>query len=255
MPGAGFEAPVRWRPMVESTNDEVLALARGGAPEGSTVAAESQRAGRGRNGRTWVSPPGAGLYASLLLRTASEAEGLTLLPLLAGLACAEALRSLTAVEAGLKWPNDVLIGGRKVAGLLVEAEPLGDASGTLAVVLGLGVNLSVAPEALPGRARFPATSLHLETPHVPSRETLLAQWRARVAHHYAAWRLGEHAGLRRSWSALDALRGRQVALSGGGDDVRGVNAGIDTDGALRVRTSGGIVRVLAGDLQLVEHPA
>ncbi len=257
MTGEGFERPVVWLRGVGSTNDVALEMARSGAPEGEVVAADTQTAGRGRNGRTWVSPPGSGLYASLLLRPCAEAEGLTLLPLLAGLACAEALRALARVEAVLKWPNDVLVGGRKVAGLLVEAEPLGGGSGELALAVGLGVNLTLAAELLPARPLYPATSLQFETACVPGRERLLADWRARMAGGYAEWRGGGHARIRERWMALDAMRGRVVTVSGERADgsISGIDEGIDADGALLVRTASGVRRVLAGDLQVVKGPA
>lgn len=240
-----LQAPVVRHGVLGSTNDECLRLAAAGALEGAVVVADRQTAGRGRNGRAWVSPPGVGLYASLLLRPAGT-DGLTLLPLLAGVAAAEAIRAVADCEAFLKWPNDVLVADRKVAGILVEA----DLAPAVVVVLGLGVNVDTPAEALPPRALYPASSLRLETGRPVDRDALLAAWRERVARWLAPWRGGDSAELLARWSELDALRGRDVCVAGAdGGEVRGRDEGVDADGALRVRTADGrVIPVVAGDV-------
>lgn len=245
-PPSILQAPIVRHDVLGSTNDECLRLAASGAVEGTLVVADRQTAGRGRNGRTWVSPPGVGLYASLLLRPPGT-DGLTLLPLLAGVAAAEAIRAAAACEAFLKWPNDVLVADRKVAGLLVEADLAPHGS---IVVLGLGVNVNTPAEALPARALYPASSLRLETGRLVDRDALLLAWRERVARWLAPWRGGDSATLLARWSELDALRGRDVCVAGAdGGDVRGRDEGVDADGALRVRTADGhVIPVVAGDV-------
>lgn len=248
---SAFSTPPEWHATLGSTNDECLALAARGAPEGSVVVADRQTAGRGRQGRPWVSPPGMGLYASLLLRPPREACELTLLPLLAGVAAAEALRAVAGCEAVLKWPNDVLVGGKKVAGILAEAEfSAADGAADAVVVLGLGVNVTTPASALPRRTLYPATSLLMETGRSVDRAMLLAEWRARVAHWYGLWRGGDTATLRARWGELDALRGQAVQVAGaGGVDVRGVGEGVDESGALLVRgADGALTPVVAGDV-------
>ncbi len=253
----GFDSPPRWHASLGSTNDELLALAATAVPEGTVVAARRQTAGRGRNGRAWISPPGTGLYASLLLRPSMDCGELTLLPLLAGIAAAEAIRSESGCAAGLKWPNDVLISGRKVAGVLVEAEfPTASTSGPQAsanravVVLGLGVNISTPPESLPLRSLYPATSLETQTGRRVDHEALLAAWRGRVAHWYASWQRGDSAAIRTQWSALDALRGTMLRIaSAEGRESCGVDEGVDEEGALLLRgEDGSLTRVVAGDV-------
>ncbi len=153
-----------------STNALVAERARAGEPPGLVVVAEEQTEGRGRLDRTWVSPPAAGLTFSVLLRPPAEPEQLGWLPLWGGLAVARALREQTGLDAVLKWPNDVLVGGRKVAGLLAEAVT---GSGGTAVVLGIGLNVTTRAQELPATREVAPSSLLLEGATTTDRETLL----------------------------------------------------------------------------------
>ena len=167
-------APDGWRVEVldraGSTNALVAERARAGEPSGLVLVAEEQTAGRGRLDRTWVSPPAAGLTFSVLLRPPAEPEQLGWLPLWGGLAVARAVREQAGVDAVLKWPNDVLVGGRKVAGLLAEAVT---GPGGTAVVLGIGLNVTTRAEELPAPTGVAPTSLLLEAAATTDRETLL----------------------------------------------------------------------------------
>jgi BirA family transcriptional regulator, biotin operon repressor / biotin---[acetyl-CoA-carboxylase] ligase len=209
-----------------STNDRARALADAGAPHGTLVTAGAQSAGRGRQGRTWVAPPGRALLLSLLLRSYDP-----LLPLRAGLAVAD----LAGVAARVKWPNDVLLADRKLAGVLVEARPR---SGW--AVLGIGVNVAVDPDELPPDVR--ATASTLGRPPAALEETLdelLAHLEARLAEP-AAECLAE---LR----TRDALLGRPVSWAGG----KGTGDGIDDAGSLVVRLADGSRVVIgAGEVHL-----
>src|SRR5271154_4837344 len=166
-----------------STNADLLARAVAGAPEGVVLAAEEQTAGRGRMGRTWLSPPRAALTFSLLVRpeTVSPARR-GWLPLLARASVASAVRAATGVDARLKWPNDVLVGPAKLGGILAEA--VGDA-----VVVGIGLNVSTGPAELPppGPGALPATSLRLEGSPNLDRERLLAGILAGLERRYRTW--------------------------------------------------------------------
>ena len=159
--------PDRWRvevlPSAGSTNAVVADRARDGEPGGLVVVAEQQTAGRGRLDRTWVSPPRAGLTLSVLLRPALPADRWPWLPLWGGVAVARTVREQTGVDAGLKWPNDVLVGGRKLCGLLAEVPAPG------AVVLGIGLNVTTRSDELPEGG----TSLLLEGATTTDRDTLL----------------------------------------------------------------------------------
>src|SRR4029079_10376791 len=144
-----FSRHVLWYAEVSSTNDVVATLADRGEPEGSVVIADAQSAGRGRHGRTWASPPGAGLYMSILMRPAAHA--VSLLTIAAGVAFADGIQAATGLQPQLKWPNDVYVGGRKLAGILAEAGT--SKSGVQHVVLGCGINLMPAAYPADGAGR------------------------------------------------------------------------------------------------------
>jgi BirA family biotin operon repressor/biotin-[acetyl-CoA-carboxylase] ligase len=208
-----------------STNADVVEAARGGEPEGLVLVAEQQTAGRGRLGRQWESPPRAGLTFSVLLRPSLDPAQLSLLPLIAGLATVEALLAVGGVDAMLKWPNDVLVDGFKLGGVLVEI-----AGG--AAVVGIGINVSTREEELPVET---ATSLLL-CGGVTDREPLLKELLRALARRYSAWRWSGDPG-----SVLPAYRercetiGREVEIElPGGEMVRGTATDVDDTGRLVV---------------------
>jgi BirA family transcriptional regulator, biotin operon repressor / biotin---[acetyl-CoA-carboxylase] ligase len=228
-----------------STNADLL---RRGGPEGQVLVAESQVAGRGRMGRPWVSEPGASLTFSVLLRPVSvPASRRGWLPLLTGVSVACAVRYVSGVAAVLKWPNDVLAGSRKLAGIL--AEQSGDA-----VVIGIGLNVATPADALPvSPAGLPATSLLVEGASV-SREALLAGILLELARRYAAFSEDPdpaRTGLLAEYRALCATLGRSVRVElPGGSVLAGVAEDIDADGRLLVASPGGKppTPVSAGDV-------
>ena len=237
-------------PVTGSTNADLLARAIAGLPEGAVLVAEEQNAGRGRLGRTWVSPPRAALTCSVLLRPAAVPRALLgWLPLLAGVAVAAAVRDVAAVDAELKWPNDVLAGSGKLGGILAEA-----AGG--AVVIGIGVNVSTGPGELPppGPGALPATSLRLEGSPNLDRDRLLAGILAGLERRYRTWSgvLGdsERSGLRAEYTGLCATLGRRVRVElPGGRLLDGLAAGLDADGRLLVSMPPGAdLQVAAGDI-------
>jgi BirA family biotin operon repressor/biotin-[acetyl-CoA-carboxylase] ligase len=227
-----------------STNADLVA--RGG-PEGQVLVAEEQTAGRGRMGRTWISEPGAALTFSALLRPAAVPQARRgWLPLLTGVAVAEAVRSVAGVLAVLKWPNDVLIGEGKVAGIL--AEQSGDA-----VVVGVGINVSTPLSALPASASgLPATSLLAAGADV-ARDALLIEVLRHLERHYLAFRADpdpERGGLLASYRGLCSTLGQRVRVELPGDRVLvGVAEDVDTDGRIVIReTTTSTTTVSAGDV-------
>lgn len=262
-----------------SSNADLLAAAGAGAAEGTVLVAEAQTAGRGRLGRRWASPPRAGLTFSVLLRPDGVPAGLLgWLPLLAGVAAAASVRAVAAVDATLKWPNDVLVGERKLGGILAER------AGT-AVVVGIGVNVWQARADLPPDAA--ATSLALAAgagatgpavgatglaagaggPAVGAggsavgaggaglRERLLAGLLDELGRRYESWRDqaspgdADACGLRQEYVRRCATLGRNVAVTMPGTaPVTGTATGVDAAGRLEVRTTGGLVAVTAGDV-------
>jgi len=236
-------------PSVGSTNADLLARALGGEPEGVVLAAEEQTAGRGRMGRSWTSPRYAALTFSLLIRPDVPPARRGWLPLLTGVVVAAAVTEVIGVEARLKWPNDVLAGEAKLAGILAEAA--GDA-----VVVGIGLNVSTEPDELPGPGpgALPATSLRVAGATALDREKLLLAILTGFERWYQAWRQAggdpDRSGLRPEYTRLSATIGRTVrAELPGGQALSGLAAGVDSDGRLLVRVSSGAeVAVAAADV-------
>jgi BirA family transcriptional regulator, biotin operon repressor / biotin---[acetyl-CoA-carboxylase] ligase len=247
--GRDWPAPLEHHPSLPSTSDRLKELARAGAPEWSAVMADEQTGGRGRHGRAWASPPG-GLYLSVLLRPDFDAVGL--IPLAAGVAVVDVLRGLGAV-ADLKWPNDVLASGRKLAGILAEASS--SAASLDWVVLGVGVNLATPPEALV-EFRESATSVQALTGAVPGPGEVAPTVLAALAAWYDALRRNP-ADVRDAWRERAApWWGRRVELRSGGRTVTGVAEDIDADGALvLVLDDGGRIAVRSGEVAVVRLEA
>jgi BirA family biotin operon repressor/biotin-[acetyl-CoA-carboxylase] ligase len=233
------------RPETGSTNADVAAAARDGAAEGLVVVAERQTAGRGRLGRQWESPARAGLAVSVLLRPAEPPPNrYGWLPLLAGVALVETVRRLGALDAVLKWPNDLLIDERKCAGIL--AESVGDA-----VVVGLGLNVTLREPELP---RPDATSLLLAGSQCTDRDPLLRALLRTLADRYGHWRAHagdpDASGLRDAYRLHCATLGRTVRVAlPGGADLTGTASDVDSAGRLVVTdTDGAPHAVAAGDV-------
>ena len=234
-----------------STNADLLARAQQGEAEGTVLAAEEQRAGRGRMGRTWTSPPRAALTFSVLLKPAVPPARRGWLPLLTGVAVAAAVTEVTGVESSLKWPNDVLAGDgdAKLAGILAEAA-------SDAVVVGIGLNVSTEPAEFPSPrpGALPATSLRAAGATAPNREDILLAILERFERWYRAWQQADghpdRSGLRPEYIRLSATIGRTVrAELPGGQALSGPAVGVDSDGRLLVfLASGSEVAVAAGDV-------
>jgi BirA family transcriptional regulator, biotin operon repressor / biotin---[acetyl-CoA-carboxylase] ligase len=212
--------------LTDSTNERAKQLAAAGAPHGTLVTADEQTAGRGRQGRAWTSPPRSAVLMSLVLRELDER-----LPLTAAVALCDAL----PVEAAIKWPNDVWIEGRKVAGILVEGRPQEGWA-----VLGVGVN--VTTERFPVELAESATSLRLAGVDAEPDAVL-----AGLVRSLSDWLGAPPERVLEAWRSLDALKGERVRWTGG----EGVADGIDDSGALRVETGAGLVTLGAGEVHLL----
>jgi BirA family biotin operon repressor/biotin-[acetyl-CoA-carboxylase] ligase len=227
-----FGRPHRHYRRTDSTNARAKAFAEAGAPGGLVVTAEEQSAGRGRQGRSWFAPPGTALLCSALLRPLGDAR---LLPLAVPLAVCEACEEVAPVRCAVKWPNDVWVEGRKLAGVLIEGRPEEDWA-----VIGAGVNVAVPPEAFPPELRETATSLGGGEP--PSVADALEALNGALGRWVRASEDEVLAGFR----ARDALRGRAIAWDGGS----GTAAGIDDAGHLLVDTEAGTRALGAGEVHL-----
>jgi BirA family biotin operon repressor/biotin-[acetyl-CoA-carboxylase] ligase len=231
--------PLVWTAETGSTNDDAIERARAGAPEGLVVGADRQRAGRGRRGRPWLAAAGHALLVSALLRPEVAPVDAGLLPIVAAAGTAEAL----GPDARIVWPNDVLIGGRKVAGILCELSA--DQERVAWGVAGIGVNVRSAPALDDARWEPGALS---DTGPPPRRADLLVGLLAALGARYAEWvRDGPEAALA-AYAARDGLRGRPVVVSLAGEEVAGECAGTDSLGRLRVRTPSGERLLGAGEV-------
>jgi BirA family biotin operon repressor/biotin-[acetyl-CoA-carboxylase] ligase len=237
-----FASPHLWFEEIGSTNTVAVRLAERGAREGSVVAANAQLAGRGRMGRLWASPAGAGLYASVILR---PAQPNALVTIAAGVAVADGIAAASGLAVGLKWPNDVYAGPRKVAGILAEAG--GSASGPF-VVVGFGINVLRA--SYPPEVADRATSIEAELGRTPDRGLLFAEVLAAFAEAYGELRAGGSPAILDRWRGrAGAMLGRSVEWSDAGGTHQGTTRDIDEEGGLLVETKAGVRRIIAGEVR------
>ena len=246
-----FGRPLLWLASTGSTNDVAARLAEHGGEEGTTVVAEMQTAGRGRYGRSWFSPPGAGLYVSVILRPAgnpapSNPNASTLITLASGVAVAEAVRSVTGLPAEIKWPNDVVIARRKVAGILTESAA--QAGAVQHTIVGFGVNLQ--PAAYPAELTSRVTSVEAETGRPADRGLLLAEILAALSERYGELRAGGFDAILGAWRRLaPSLPRSPVEWETSAGTRRGRAEDIDEEGALLVRVGERLERILAGEVR------
>lgn len=230
-----------------STNDDLLRAAAVGAPEGTVVLAEEQAAGRGRQGRSWVSPTGTGLTFSVLFRPKglAPADAATF-PLVVGCAVARAAQSfLPSARVMLKWPNDLQVAGRKLCGILCQMQ--GTPEGP-AIIAGIGLNVNLDVADLPPEVAAIATSLRAAAGVPLDRAGVLADVLLALEEDYRRWLTNGLAAFAEDFAAHDALRGREIAVEEGRSTLRGVADGINPDGSLRLRLSDGAVEsVYSGD--------
>jgi BirA family biotin operon repressor/biotin-[acetyl-CoA-carboxylase] ligase len=233
---------------IDSTNRLALARAQEGVGRGHVVVAEQQTAGRGRRGRPWVSPFGRNLYCSAVWEFDGGAAALEGLSLAVGVAVAAALTDVGVGAIGLKWPNDVVWGGRKLAGILLEM--VGDAAGRCQVVVGIGINVAMAGSDQAAQIDQPWVDAQtaLGTPY--SRNHLLATLLSHLLPTLQRFERDGFATVHADWSALDSYRGREVAVHLGDTLVLGVAAGVSASGALLVDTPQGRQQFHGGEVSL-----
>jgi BirA family biotin operon repressor/biotin-[acetyl-CoA-carboxylase] ligase len=230
-----------------STNDEVKRLAAQGAPEGTVVVAEYQSKGRGRQGRTFVSPAGVGIYLSVLLRPSIATTQLPQLTFLVAVAAAEALSEVTALPIGLKWPNDVEVQGKKVAGILTEA--IFCPGAPPAVVVGIGVNVNTRLQQLPSELHHRVTSLALEAGRPFPRPQLIIALLAHLERLYHTFQQYGISPILKRWLHYGRIVGRHVRFAHGATYEEGRVLGLDADGALLVHMGNGMTqRVISGEV-------
>jgi len=230
----------------ESTNTTAKSMALGGAPEGTLVLADTQTSGRGRKGRTWHSPPRDGLYASIILRPSLLLSQAGRIPIFASLAIAETLVSLGLSGVSLKWPNDILVRGKKIAGILTEVGA--EMDGVDYIIIGVGINVNT--NRFPGNLQRSATSVFLETGKRVFRSMVLSRYLALFEKYCRVYKRGVTGGLLTRWKDLAGIMGRHVVVDTGGHVSGGIVKDLDEDGALIVQDQeAGSVRVISGDVR------
>lgn len=235
---------------VPSTQDHAKILSIKGCPEGTLVVAETQSSGRGRMGRPWVSPSG-GLYFTVIFRPRINFEEATRIPLVAGVALVRAMERQASVSLRLKWPNDVMLGEQKVAGILSEMS--GEMDRLDWMILGIGVNAATAHSCFPPEIRRTATSLAAESGRKVNRLQLLKDILGELESLLEEYRARGFEPFRAQWKERSGMMGRKVTITGGGRALEGKAVDIDTSGALVLDCAGGVrQRVIGGDMTFKE---
>jgi len=238
---------VIYLPQLGSTNDEARRLASEGAPEGTLIITDFQSAGRGRMDRDWIAPRGSSLLMSILFRPALAAHQVQRLTMSCGLSVIGAIERHTGLRADLKWPNDLMISGAKVGGILTEIGLEG--TGVDYAVVGIGLNVNLDPSQLPANLAMPATSLSHELGTQVDRLSLLRTLLQTIEERYLALNAGKSP--HREWAARLATLGKPVTVTAAGSVLEGIAESVDADGALQVRLADGrLDRILAGDVSI-----
>ena len=240
---------VHFFPDVDSSNMVAFQLALNEASEGEVVVVEAQHAGKGRMGRQWESPAGVNIYLSIILRPLFPPSKIPLITLMTAVACAEAIEETTGVLPAIKWPNDLLIGEKKIGGILTEADMEMDRINF--VIVGIGINVNMSGSALPSSLRNTATSLQEALGKEVSRVPLIQALLRKFELWYTRFKEGKGKAITRRWEELSQIRGKEVSVDFMGETVKGQALEIDEDGALLVQEAGGEVkRIVAGDVHV-----
>ncbi len=235
---------------VKSTNDIAAQLARSGEPEGTIVVCEQQTKGRGRLGRVWHSPSGCGIYISIILKPRFKPEKAPGLAIMTALALADAVSSCCPGDVRIKWPNDILIGNRKVAGILTELSA--ERNKIDYVVIGIGINVNHKADDFPPELRPIATSIRTANRRKASRVGLLRQFLQNVEKEYRRYKKDQLASSRRRIRSYSSLLGRNVQLRFGNRTVEGTAVDIDATGALIIEKDGARRPVTSGEVTVVK---
>jgi BirA family biotin operon repressor/biotin-[acetyl-CoA-carboxylase] ligase len=239
---------IEYHEEVESTNTEALHLAQQGAEEGTVVIAEAQSAGRGRLNRSWESPPSMNLYLSVVLRPDIPAASASLIPLMVGVAVADVISQYCPGKVRLKWPNDILIDGKKICGILTEMRTKADR--VAFIIAGIGVNLNMQKLHFPRELRETATSLRIETALDIDRVDFAVRLFDILGNGYRVFLNGGAAAIREKWLQYAELVGKRVEVVFKETVLRGTVRGLDENGALLLEGETGMQQVLAGDLYI-----
>jgi BirA family transcriptional regulator, biotin operon repressor / biotin---[acetyl-CoA-carboxylase] ligase len=235
----------------QSTNDDAFSLGNAGDPEGTVIVADKQNMGKGRMQRVWQSPPGSNIYTSIILRPQITISKATQIPIAAGVAVAETLNNFCPDEVCLKWPNDVIIGGKKVCGILAQMTISTDAIDF--VILGIGINVNIRRDQFSQDIQETATSLAIETGREISRLELIISLYENLAKCYKQLLQNEFGHIRERWLQLSPMIGQTVRVMFKDDKIEGKAIGLDDDGSLILLTDENKeVKVSAGDATIIK---
>jgi len=237
---------------IGSTNDEAFMLGKEGAPEGTVVLADSQVKGKGRLERIWHSPPQVNIYTSIILRPDCLHVDASRITIMGGLAVAEIIENICPGETRIKWPNDVLLSGKKVCGILAQMQSHGDKIDF--VVVGIGINVNMNVEELPLEIKSVATSIFVQTGELFSRQDILISLYKNISKWYKTFLAGGFDMIKEKWLTMAALIGGDVCVRFRNEVINGKAVGIDQQGALILSRPGGeIVKILAGDASILKE--
>ena len=232
---------------IDSTNDHAHKLAKEGAKEGTVVLSESQSRGKGRLGRTWFSPSGANIYLSIILRPQMPTSQITLLTFAAAIAVARAIRNVTGLDADIKWPNDILIKDKKVAGILSEMDAEKDK--VKSTIIGIGINVNLDKKDIPLELMGKATSIKIESNSAIDRMNLICRVLENLEEWYNLFERNEANDIIKEWKSLAITIGRDVKVQSGNSFIEGRAVDIDENGALLIKDRNGVIqKVLSGDV-------
>lgn len=236
---------------LDSTNDTAMGLASGGAAHGTVVLADEQRKGRGRLGRRWASPQGRNIYMSIILRPGMRPREAALITLMAAVSAATAIREKTGLGAGIKWPNDLIAGGRKLGGILTEVRS--DPDRVLHAVVGVGINVNMAQSDFPHSIRGSATSVFMETGKRHRRTPIVAALLGCLEGELERFTKEGRGPLLEEWRRLSSTLGKTVRVDAGDEEITGVALDIDDEGRLVLKAGDGLRRISSGDLTMLRE--
>lgn len=235
--------------VTSSTQEAARLLAEEGAPEGTLVIAEEQTGGRGRQGKRWYSPARKGIWMSLLLRPQRPLSFAPQLTLLTAVAVCRAIRKVTGVDAGIKWPNDLLVQGKKICGILIES--VGEDERIKYCIAGIGIDVNVELEELPTELHTVATSLKIESGQTQSRATLISAVMNELEQLYNLYEEEGFAPIGHLWEALSVTLGKRVTVKTPRGETEGTAEALDESGALvLLDDTGNHITIFSGDVQL-----
>ncbi|MCX5817069.1 MAG: biotin--[acetyl-CoA-carboxylase] ligase [Proteobacteria bacterium] len=231
---------------IDSTNSYAFKLALGGKPEGTCVVAEAQRTGKGRLNRVWFSPPGKNLYLSVILKPPVHPARVYPITFISSLAVYDTIERVTGIAPTLKWPNDVLIHGKKVCGTLLEIST--EADMVRFIVVGIGFNINMKEKEIDEMIRNKATSLHIETKKTYERASICGILLSNLDKYYSIFRKKGEQDICNIWEKTAQIKGKYLEINQMGEVYRGVSEGIDTSGAMLININGKVKRIIAGDV-------